>query len=210
MNIKKTAIALILIFTLFLQSCALIFTGVKDKVTIKSGYPANAKVYYNGSFMGNAPTSIKVPKKALKEGLSTIKIGADGYLEQEVPLARKVRAGAFILDCLFGFIWLIPDYATGAIYKASPKKIKYDLYFDSEAAEKQKEPSLKVGDTVYFSDNKHVHRKAVVKIIYLNKAVLVFKKKEIIGSLFKKGDEIKEKEIEVEVPFINISRNVTQ
>lgn len=209
MNIKKTAVALVLMLSLSLQSCALIFTGVRDKVTIQDGTPEGAKVYYNGSYLGNAPQKVKIPKNSLKKEAASVRIEADGYINQEIVFTRKLRVGALILDCLTGFIWLIPDFATGAIYKASPKKIKYNLKID-ESSPTTKEHGLKPGDKVFFTNNDYKNQEAIVKIIYPNRAVLVFKKKQVIGSLFKKGDEIKEKEIEVEVPFVNISKNVTQ
>lgn len=198
-------ITVLLILSLTLQSCALVFTGVKDKVSIKAGTPENAKVYYNGSFIGEAPTSVKIPKKALKHNQATIKIESEGYVSQEVTFDRKLRVGAFVLDCLTGFIWLIPDYATGAIYKASPKKINYNLTID-ENSESVKNHGLQVGDSVYFTNSTYKNRQAVVKIIYPSRAVLFFVEKKEKKSLFKKETEIIETEIEVEVPFVNISK----
>ncbi len=204
---NKVLIITVTLLVLSLQSCALIFSGTKDKINVHNGTPENAKVYYNGSFVGNAPASIKIPKNSFKDNRAIIKIEADGYVSQEITFTRKLRVGALIFDCLTGFIWLIPDFATSAIYKASPKAIKYSLKIDGNSSV-NKEHGLVVGDKVFFSNHDYKNQEAEVKAIYPNRAVLIFKKKQVLGSLFKKGKEIKEKEIEVEVPFVNISKSI--
>lgn len=115
----------LLIFVL--SSCGLIFSGTKQKVSIKDGYPAAADVYYNGSYQGQAPLKVKIPKKAMKDEGAKITIKSDGYEPQDVTFDRRVNVGAFVFDVIFGAIWLVPDYLTGAIYKGSPKKIEYKL-----------------------------------------------------------------------------------
>lgn len=120
--------ALIFIASLLLMnSCGLVFTGTKDKIKVKEGFPAAADVYYNGSYVGTAPTNVKIPKSALKNGGASITIKADGYEDQVITFGRKVRVGALVLDILTGGIWLIGDFLTHGIYKGSPNKVVYKL-----------------------------------------------------------------------------------
>jgi transcription antitermination factor NusG len=190
---KKEIIIVGLLGSMLLQSCALIFSGTHDKIHIKDGNPNNAKVLYNGSLVGNAPQKVKVSKKGLKNNSTVIKIEADGYKSQEVHFTRRIKVGALIGDCLTGFIWLIPDFLTGAIYKASPQTINYDLQIDQNSMASKIE--FKVGDAVIFTSNDYKNQEGVVKVVYPNRLVISFKKKP--------SDS---KEREVEVPYINISK----
>ncbi|MTI32729.1 hypothetical protein [Xanthovirga aplysinae] len=42
------------------SSCATIFHGSTTKINVQEGYPSNAEVYYNGSYMGKAPVSFEI------------------------------------------------------------------------------------------------------------------------------------------------------
>lgn len=107
--------------------CATVFSGTKCKVKVKSGDPVEAKVFLNGNYMGTAPCKVKVPKNGLKSGQLTLEIRAEGYKSQFVTLTRKTKVAAVIGDVVTGVVWLIVDFADGAIYKAYPSKIRYSL-----------------------------------------------------------------------------------
>lgn len=123
----KTAIAAIAI-ALSLSSCATIFSGTKCKVKITDGTPVGAKVYVNGNYEGTAPCKVKVSKNGLKNSQTVIELRADGYASQKITLTRKLKVGSIVgnLLCSFG-IGIVIDVLTGAIYKASPGKIHYNL-----------------------------------------------------------------------------------
>lgn len=190
---KKTIIIAGLLGSILLQSCALIFSGTKDKIHVKDGNPNNAKVFYNGSLVGTAPQKVKVSKKSLKDKSTVIRIEADGYKSQEAHFSRKIKVGAFIGDCLTGVIWLIPDFLTGAIYKATPQTVNYDLQIDQNSSATRVE--FKAGDAVIFTSNDYKNQEGVVKVVYPNRLVITFKKKPTDT-----------KEREVEVPYINVSK----
>lgn len=180
---------------LLLQSCALIFSGTKDKIHISNGSPHEAKVFYNGSYIGTAPTSVKISKNGLKRDNTTIRVESDGYEPEEIRFVRKIKIGAFVGDCLTGFIWLIPDFLTGAIYKASPASVSYNL---SIANKSPVVNNYEIGDNVIFSNDDFKNKDGVVKIVYPNRLVITTIK---VNKLTKK-----ESEVEVEVPLVNVSK----
>ena len=187
---KKIIIICGVISTVFLSSCATIFSGTKCKVKIKDGYPSSAKVFVNGSYEGTAPCKVVVSKNSLKSG-AFIEIKADGYEASKVTLARKLKIGALVGDILTGVFWIAIDFADGAIYKAFPSKVEYNLTID--AISKANNIVFKTGDEVYFSNEDYKNHEGVVKIVYPNKLVITTKKNN-------------GKEIEVEVPYMNVSK----
>lgn len=121
----------ILIIAVSFSSCATLFSGTKTNVKVK-GYPEGAKVYYNGNFEGNAPCNVKVSKNSLKNGNTKIQIKAEGYIDSEVTMSKKMKTGAFIGNFLIFPAGHIIDFVTGAIYKPYPNKIEYSLITKSE------------------------------------------------------------------------------
>ncbi|MEO6903498.1 MAG: hypothetical protein ABI315_10100 [Bacteroidia bacterium] len=190
---KKIIIVVGLLSLILLQSCAFIFSGTSDKIHVKDGNPNNAKVFYNGSFVGNAPQKVNISKKGLTGSGTIIRIEADGYKSQEIHFTRKIKAAAVLGDCITGFIWLIPDIASGAIYKATPQIVNYDLQIDQNSSTPRVE--FKTGDAVIFTNNDYKNHEGIVKVIYPNRLVITFKK-----------DSADSKEKEVEVPYINVSK----
>ena len=122
---KIISLTIIVAMLLSLSSCATILGGSKKGVRV-TGNPPNAKVYYNGNYVGEAPINVKVPKNA-QQGNSKITIKADNYKSQDVNLTRKWSLGYSALDILFGFVPFIIDAATGNIYQPKPNKINYNL-----------------------------------------------------------------------------------
>lgn len=175
---------------LFLNSCATIFSGTKCKVKVKDGSPIAAKVYVNGTYEGTAPCKVKISKNSLKSG-AIVEIKADGYETQKVTLVRKLKIGALLGDIVTGVVWLAIDFADGAIYRAYPNKIEYNLVLDSNS--KANDIKYNTGDVVYFSNDEFKNQEGVVKITYPNKLIITVKKKN--GKLF-----------DVEVPYMNVSK----
>jgi hypothetical protein len=111
---------------IILPSCATILGGSKSNSHVNQGTPPNARVFYNGEFIGEAPTNIKIPKSA-KQGNSYIEVKADGYETSKISMTRKASVGFIILDICFGILPLGIDLITGNIYKPHPNKIDYHL-----------------------------------------------------------------------------------
>ncbi len=184
---KKTmSISLLIVVAVLSQSCALIFSGTKDKVKVSSSNEITGKVYYNGSYEGDGTVKVKVHKKSLQQAEITVQ--APGYKTQDFKLSRKLKVGAFAMDCLTGFIWLIPDFATGAIYKAAPQSLVYNLEPDGTMV-----TDIKPGDAVLFSSGKLKNIEGTVKAIYPNRALITYKKDT-------------GKPVEIEVPLVNIAK----
>jgi len=116
----------LLMAVILLPSCATILGGSKSSSHVKQGTPPNARVFYNGEFIGEAPTNIKVQKNA-KQGNSYVEVKADGYETSKISMTRKASVGFIILDICFGIIPLGIDFVTGNIYKPRPNKIDYYL-----------------------------------------------------------------------------------
>ncbi len=184
---KKTITMMALVSVVLLQSCALVLSGRKDKVKVAAGNPNNAKVYYNGEQVGTGSCTVKVNKKSIDNAV--IEVKADGYDTQTFRFSRKLKVGAVVLDCLTGFIWLIPDFATGAIYKAKPQKVSYDLTISNTAVK----TDLKPGDKVIFSHEDYKNAEGEVKSVFPNRVLIKHVKKN-------------NKEVELEVPLINVSK----
>lgn len=124
-------------------SCATILSGSKKGVRVK-GEPVGAKVYYNGSYVGEAPITVQVPKTAT-QGNSKLTIKAENYQPAEINLGRKWSIVYTVLDIGIGFIPLLIDVVTGNIYQPTPSTVKYLL-------EPIENVPFKVGDKVVFTD----------------------------------------------------------
>lgn len=123
-TMKNKILALIVATTLLSQSCATILSGTHTKVYVREGEPSNAKVFYNGNYMGEAPIMIKTSKKPD----SMIEIKKEGYRAQLVSLESKIQIGFVIYYILFlDLISAAIDFGTGAVYKVVNKNINYDL-----------------------------------------------------------------------------------
>lgn len=179
---KKTIVCVSLIAAMMLQSCALIFSGRRDKIKVKGEIPSTAKVYYNGELAGTGNCTIKVQKKSIDNAL--IEVKADGYETQAFRFSRKIKLLALIGDCMGGFVGLIFDFGSGAIYKASPQKIHYNLHPLNNAIQ----TDFKAGDKVIFTYEKYKNVEGEIKTVYPNRAIIIYKNKEI------------------EVPLINVAK----
>jgi len=119
-------VAIVLTASMLFSGCATILGGGKTKITVKDGFPPNADVYLDGNYMGTAPCYFKI-HKTMKNAQHYIDIKAQGYESQTITTNRKFSAGFFLLDICTGVVWTIFDFATGNIYRQTPRKIQYKL-----------------------------------------------------------------------------------
>lgn len=123
---KKLSIASIVLLCALLPGCATIFSGTQAKISVADGDPSHAKIFLNGNFLGETPTSFKIPKKSFGKE-TTLEIRADGYKTVFVKIDKRVQAGWVVVDVLTGLVAVVVDFATGAIYKADPDRVEYRL-----------------------------------------------------------------------------------
>ena len=195
-------LATVVVISLLLQGCATILGGSKDASRVNNGTPPGAKVYYNGNYIGEAPTNVKVPKNA-KPGNSKIEIKADGYETTTINMTRKISVGYTILDILTGVIWLGIDFATGNIYKPRPNKMSYNLTPIS-GYNPAKLYDFKSGDKVVFSMDKYENVDGEIVAIYPDRALIKFKRKPTTIEKAKGlNDDVED---QIEVPFVNIAK----
>lgn len=183
---KKSLICLVIITSVLFQNCALIFSGCRDKIKVHGNTPYDARVYYNGEQVGTGNCTVKIHKKSINNAI--IEVKADGYESQTFRFSKKLKILAFLGDCV-GFVWLIGDFATGAIYKAKPQNIHYELHPINAAISND----FKSGDKILFSFEQYKNEEGVIKAIYPNRALITYIKKN-------------GKQIELEVPLMNIAK----
>jgi hypothetical protein len=101
-------ITLILISSLFLTSCATIFSS-KEKDLMVTSNPSDTEVYVNEKMMGKTPLELELkPDKTY-----VIKFKREGYQTVERVVNSKTGAGWIVMDILFGVVPVIVDAATG-------------------------------------------------------------------------------------------------
>jgi hypothetical protein len=122
---KSKLIALAIGSCLLMQSCATVFSGNNANVRVPKGTAPNAKIYVDGNYTADVPETIKIPKRALRDGVD-VTVKADGK-EQTTKVRRKVQVGWLILDIITGLVWVGVDFATGDIYKATPSRVEHNL-----------------------------------------------------------------------------------
>jgi hypothetical protein len=122
---------LLLIALATLTSCATITSSTKQEVSINVK-PDHAKVYVNGSKVGEGSCTAEVPVKKR----NTIVVKADGYENAQIKTNRQIRPGYLIGNIamcfvpmvnFFGIPSLITDACTGAWYKQDETEYYFDL-----------------------------------------------------------------------------------
>lgn len=121
---KGTAIISFLGVLIFSTSCATLFTGTKQKVSIDSN-PQGAEVIIDGQRLGVTPAKIKVDREleALLYGGKEIQFQLEGYRNLGYELDSKLNTVS-ILNFFNPLFWGI-DIVTGAV-------TKYDNYYKFE------------------------------------------------------------------------------
>ena len=118
--------ALLLVAVLMMTSCATLFTGTKEMITVTSNVD-NATVKFDGINMGSIPLVTKVKKSF--DGM--VSVEADGYKDERFQLQKSFQPVA-ILN-LFNILWWGVDFITGAVNKFDMKG------YDIELKEEEKE-----------------------------------------------------------------------
>jgi hypothetical protein len=188
-------VAIILVASILFSGCATILGGAKTKIRVKEGFPPNADVYLDGNYMGTAPCKLKV-HKTMKNAQHHIDIKAQGYETQTVTTNRKFSAGFFLLDICTGVVWTIFDFATGNIYRQTPRKIHYKLVPKDEMAPAEKQIPVNVNNSANVVQKEAVDNNSSaskndnkIPVVHKsdNKDVAV---KENAAPAFKVGDEV--------------------
>jgi|TARA_B110000971_G_C19954596_1_gene475046 hypothetical protein len=115
---------ILLMTILMMTSCATIFTGSSEMITISSNVDKST-VKFDGMKMGSTPFNYKV-KKSFK-GIVTVE--AEGYEEERFQLQKSFNAIS-LLNLLTGPFFLagaIVDLATGSINKFDVKGVNVEL-----------------------------------------------------------------------------------
>ncbi|MBX3101842.1 MAG: hypothetical protein KF690_04990 [Bacteroidetes bacterium] len=119
---------LLLLTAILFTGCATILSGNRNAIHVKNGTPANAKVYYNGNYIGTAPCKVRADKQCKPQTDCHIEIRATGYEPQRVKIHRKLSYGWLFADVVCGVVIpLAVDFGTSAIYKPRPNKVWYNL-----------------------------------------------------------------------------------
>ena len=103
---------------LLLVSCATVFSGNTDEVSITSE-PSDALVAINGIPVGRTPVSIELEKGMTHQ----VRIEKDGFEAGYAMISSRIGAGWVILDILAGLVPLVIDAATGSWEGLSPETV---------------------------------------------------------------------------------------
>ena len=169
---------------LILPSCATILAGSRSPVRVK-GEPPKAEVYFNGSYVGKAPVTVRVPRGRKVNRKITIK--AHSYQTAEINLTRRVSIGYLALDILSGIIPLGIDFITGDIYTPYPKKIKYNLEPEGDILSK-----YTVGQKVLIHIKDKFYKGTITEVTPKGVKVKYTRPSNIIEKKTKQVDEITE------------------
>jgi hypothetical protein len=110
---KLVKLFFFLTFTIIFTSCATIFSGAKEKITVDSD-PQGARVIMYGKHVGTTPAQILVKRKASPLKFEVEKEGFQKKTETIDGEGNPVFIWN-ILNPLFLFCWI--DAATGAMFK---------------------------------------------------------------------------------------------
>lgn len=135
MTFYRYLIVLLLISIGFLSSsCALIFNGTKQEITVRS-YEEDAKIYINGRMMGKENVRIKLKRKD-NHKIDVRKEGCETY-------SKKVRSniipGWVVFDALLNWFAFLTDPTTGAWRELEPNVVTVELDCESDNDKDQNE-----------------------------------------------------------------------
>ena len=124
--IQLTKIFLVTVLVLGFTNCATTFGGRHNTLVFKTENTVKAKIYLDGNYIGEAPGKILLKRTTIQHG-SVLEIKADGFETQKYLILRKLHAIYILADVFTGGVWLGVDYATGNIYRPSPRMFSYTL-----------------------------------------------------------------------------------
>ena len=118
---SRLPVAIVIIASLLLSSCALVFKGEESSVNFDTK-PAGAEVLINGVSYGTTPVDVKLKSD------TTYKVTLrQGDQEHTVMLTNNIGTLWIVLDVLTGLVPLIVDAATGAWYNLEPGQVYYEF-----------------------------------------------------------------------------------
>jgi hypothetical protein len=110
--------ASILLMSLLLNSCGIMFGGSKYNATITAKNHPNAQIYVNGEKAGTGTVTNSYYRNRPLE----IELKQDGCKEYKKTYRKVFRTGNFILSAIsWGIIGIGIDLGTGASYKPDHK-----------------------------------------------------------------------------------------
>ncbi|NAW50161.1 PEGA domain-containing protein [Elizabethkingia argentiflava] len=118
---KISTIFIMSVLTFSVTSCATIFTGTTDSLTVTTK-PEGAKVYDRGVEKCTTPCSFKVSRSLTDR---SVEIKKEGYETKAIGLDRKFNPVSIIN--LFGLIGWAVDAATGSLMKYDTKGYNVEL-----------------------------------------------------------------------------------
>jgi hypothetical protein len=116
------SVALSIFITFTLSSCALIFNGTRESVSVKSMTP-NSKIYIDGNYVGEDCVSANLRR----DQNHSIVVKKKGYKTEAVNIDNHVQAGWVIFDVLFNWFAFLTDPTTGAWNALDKTNIVVDL-----------------------------------------------------------------------------------
>ena len=119
---RKTNLVLTALTVLTLNSCALLFNGTKQDVSIKSMTPG-AKIYVNGNLERTESVSLKLRRK----DNHTIMVKKDLCKTETVQINSDLQVGWLIFDVFFNLPAILVDAPTGAWKSFDKTNITADL-----------------------------------------------------------------------------------
>lgn len=113
---KKIHIPLILGVSILFSSCATLFTGTTQRVTIDSN-PPGANIVVDGKFMGTTPATVRLDRdvNAIFDDGKEIALEKDGFVRDGYYLGADIQPVS-ILNMFNVFFWAV-DAATGAVMR---------------------------------------------------------------------------------------------
>lgn len=123
-------------FTIFLTSCATLFTGTKQHISIHSNVNG-ADVFLNDRLIGRTPLQVEIKKQKN----AVIKIKKDGYETRELKLITNYPTEFWLNVCAIYFFPFSSstDSSSGAIYEYVPNSYYINLDVElKNAAESEK------------------------------------------------------------------------
>lgn len=112
---------LVLLLSSF-SSCALMFNGVRQDVSITSMTP-DAKIYVDGNLEGTDAVSVKLRRK----DNHTVMVKKENCKTETVQIDSNVQAGWIVFDALFNWFAFLTDAPTGAWKSFDKTKITVEL-----------------------------------------------------------------------------------
>jgi len=116
MKMSKIVMSIALLFVLlYLCSCATIFSGTTQMVSINSNVQG-ATVWLNGQPIGQTPFM-----GSIKKNQTNMRVTMEGYQDSNVYLTSSFAAFPFLLNFITGGLpGTTTDFATGSVYEYSP------------------------------------------------------------------------------------------